>query len=204
MPTSLPLPLGSSQLSVMVEPAIDLSRDLISVQFCENRKRCKQFDVSVNNWGPVGDTGAMGIKYVGVQQGSDMIALGAIASLQFSGILLSSGIIIKLAPSFPSDGNPILSLTVRGAQPRLETPSAGLSLSYGAGLREFQPQLALGKNRIHASGIVDGSPHIRAGTRLMISGVGITFDGSYAVTETTHTYDLSGYRTSFHCEKPIP
>ncbi|WP_216907039.1 hypothetical protein [Synechococcus sp. CCY 0621] len=204
MPTSLPLPLGSSQPSVMVEPAIDISPDLISVQFCENQKRCKQFDVSVNNWGPVGDTGAMGYLYVGVQQGSDRIALGAMASLQFGGILLSSGKIIKLAPSFPSGDNPILSITVRGAQPRLEMPSPSLSLSYGAELREFHPQLALGRNRILASGSVDGSPLLRAGVRLLISGVGITFDGHYAVTETTHQYDLSGYRTSFLCEKRIP
>ncbi|WP_216919503.1 hypothetical protein [Synechococcus sp. CCAP 1479/9] len=204
MPTSLTLPLGSSQPSMVVEPEIDITPDLVSVHFCENLKRCKQFDVSVINWGAVGATGAMGIKYVGVQQGSDRIALGATATLQFGGILLSSGKIIRLAPSFPSGANPTLTITVRGAQPRLDMASASFSLSYGAELREFHPQLALGRNRIQATGIVDGSPLLRAGVRLQISGLGTTFDGSYAVSETMHQFDLSGYRTSFLCEKPIP
>jgi phage protein D/phage baseplate assembly protein gpV len=50
---------------------------------------------------------------------------------------------------------------------------------------------------ITGTGSSIGQPDMRAGTKLELSSVG-RFDGSYIVTQVTHTVGGSGYLTSFH------
>ncbi|MGY1636833.1 phage late control D family protein [Geodermatophilus sp. SYSU D00742] len=64
-------------------------------------------------------------------------------------------------------------------------------------------QLALETLQLIAKGLVTGSgsvvglPDLRAGSVVMISGIGTRFDGRYFVTETTHTIGDGGYTTQF-------
>lgn len=53
------------------------------------------------------------------------------------------------------------------------------------------------KQIVQATGTTVGLPDLRAGSRLEIAGVGARLDGSYFVSETTHTLGESGYTTRF-------
>jgi phage protein D len=56
---------------------------------------------------------------------------------------------------------------------------------------------------LRGTGITDGEPAIRAGTRVELAGVGALFDGGYVVTCVRHTFDLRhAYRTTFEVERP--
>jgi uncharacterized protein involved in type VI secretion and phage assembly len=56
----------------------------------------------------------------------------------------------------------------------------------------------LGSAAAELEGIAVGSPALRAGVLVSLSGVGKKFDGKYALTSCRHTYDhLTGYQTAF-------
>ncbi len=49
-----------------------------------------------------------------------------------------------------------------------------------------------------ADGVAHGSPKIKAGTKVQVSGVGQQFSGTFTVTSSTHQYrGTTGYQTSF-------
>ncbi len=52
---------------------------------------------------------------------------------------------------------------------------------------------------VRATGTTVGLPELRAGSRLMIGGVGARLSGEYLVTKTTHTIAEAGYLTKFEC-----
>lgn len=54
---------------------------------------------------------------------------------------------------------------------------------------------------VHASGVTIGLADLRSGCRVKITGVGSRFSGVYYVTETSHTIDGAGYRTSFRARR---
>jgi uncharacterized protein len=51
---------------------------------------------------------------------------------------------------------------------------------------------------VRASATTVGLPDLRAGVYVEIDGVGSRLSGNYFVTDTTHTYDDSGYTTRFN------
>jgi phage protein D len=55
------------------------------------------------------------------------------------------------------------------------------------------------KDMIKGRGSTIGLPDLRAGSVLMIDGLGTRFDGRYFVTTTTHTIGENGYTTQFEC-----
>lgn len=57
------------------------------------------------------------------------------------------------------------------------------------------------KQMVTAEGGTVGLPHLRAGSRLDISGVGARMGGRYFVTETTHAFSESGYTTRFKARR---
>jgi phage protein D len=59
------------------------------------------------------------------------------------------------------------------------------------------------KEIVKASGTCVGLPDLRAGRRVMIEGVGARFDGSYFVTDSTHTIDDGGYVTRFNARREV-
>jgi phage protein D len=57
------------------------------------------------------------------------------------------------------------------------------------------------KEMVKASGTTVGVPDLRAGTRILIKGVGPRFSGTYFLTETIHSIDNSGYITRFQARR---
>jgi len=53
------------------------------------------------------------------------------------------------------------------------------------------------KEMVTATGSTVGLPDLRAGRKVILSGLGARFSGSYFITETTHTIGASGYTTRF-------
>jgi phage protein D len=59
----------------------------------------------------------------------------------------------------------------------------------------------IAKEMVKATGSVPGLPDIRAGTVLLIDGLGDRFSGRYFVVGTTHTIGDAGYTTQFECRR---
>jgi phage protein D len=57
------------------------------------------------------------------------------------------------------------------------------------------------KELVEVSGSTIGLPDLRAGQVIRITGVDYRFDGRYFVTQTTHTIDTNGYKTSFRARR---
>ncbi|MFQ5812407.1 MAG: phage late control D family protein [Anaerolineae bacterium] len=57
------------------------------------------------------------------------------------------------------------------------------------------------KEMVKANGATVGLPDLRAGRAVIIKNVGYRFNGRYFVTQTTHTIDDSGYRTTFSARR---
>ncbi|MBV8258014.1 MAG: VgrG-related protein, partial [Actinobacteria bacterium] len=55
----------------------------------------------------------------------------------------------------------------------------------------------IGSAAIEAEGVATGSPSLRAGEAVSISGVNATFDGDYVLSGTRHVFDDTGYTTEF-------
>jgi phage protein D len=67
-------------------------------------------------------------------------------------------------------------------------------------LSDLLPRL---NNRKTASGTTIGNPAIKAGRVVNFVGVGDQFGGLYRITEATHTFDGSGYKTSFQGRQEV-
>jgi phage protein D len=62
---------------------------------------------------------------------------------------------------------------------------------------------ARARSFVTGRGRADGTPSVRVGSTLDLSGLGDLFDGKYYVKLARHTFDLeNGYRTSFEVERP--
>jgi hypothetical protein len=67
-------------------------------------------------------------------------------------------------------------------------------------LTDLLPRL---NNRLTGGGSAVGDPRIKAGRVINFEGLGDSFSGLYRVTSATHTFDGSGYRTSFNARKEV-
>lgn len=67
-------------------------------------------------------------------------------------------------------------------------------------LGELLPRL---NNRLTGSGTTIGNPAIKAGMVIGLDGLGDEFGGLYRVTQATHTFDSSGFRTAFEVRKEV-
>ena len=57
---------------------------------------------------------------------------------------------------------------------------------------------------VKAQGTVIGLPRLRAGSRIILEGIGARLSGEYFVTDTTHTLNGSGYITKFGARREDP
>jgi hypothetical protein len=56
---------------------------------------------------------------------------------------------------------------------------------------------------VRGTGVADGNPKVRVGTRLTLAGLGPLFNGDYTVTRARHSFTLQdGFRTTFDVERP--
>lgn len=65
--------------------------------------------------------------------------------------------------------------------------------------REIMSGIA--KEMVKGTGSVPGLPDLRAGSILMLDGMGKRFSGRYFVVSTTHTIGGGGYTTQFECRR---
>lgn len=70
-----------------------------------------------------------------------------------------------------------------------------------AGLLAKETLERIAKNMLKGSGSVIGLPGLRAGSILLLKGLGTRFSGRYFVTSTTHTIGSGGYTTRFDCRR---
>jgi uncharacterized protein involved in type VI secretion and phage assembly len=63
---------------------------------------------------------------------------------------------------------------------------------------------ASGARAVTVRGVAAGSARLRAGARIVVTGIDSTVDGRYTVCAATHTVDGHGYQTSFSTEPPEP
>lgn len=59
------------------------------------------------------------------------------------------------------------------------------------------------KEMVKASGATVGLPDLRAGHKVQIEGLGARFNGTYFITDTTHTINDSGYLTRFNARREV-
>ena len=67
-------------------------------------------------------------------------------------------------------------------------------------LSELLPRL---NNRLTGTGSTIGNPSIKPGKVINLIGLGSQFGGLYRITSATHTFDNSGYKTSFKVRKEV-
>jgi uncharacterized protein len=67
-------------------------------------------------------------------------------------------------------------------------------------LTELLPRL---NNRLTGSGSCIGDPRIKASRVIRLDGLGDQFSGLYRITSATHSFDGSGYRTTFQVRKEV-
>lgn len=58
-------------------------------------------------------------------------------------------------------------------------------------------------NRLTGSASTIGNPKIKAGQVINLEGLGEQFSGLYRITSTNHTFDGSGYKTTFEVRKEV-
>jgi phage protein D len=59
----------------------------------------------------------------------------------------------------------------------------------------------ISKDMVKGTGSTVGLPDLRAGSVVMMGGLGTRFSGRYFVTSTTHAISDSGYTTQFECRR---
>lgn len=64
--------------------------------------------------------------------------------------------------------------------------------------------LGRAQDLVKVSGTTIGLPDLRAGSRLVLGGIGSRFSGEYFVTESTHTFNQDGYATKFSARREDP
>jgi len=57
------------------------------------------------------------------------------------------------------------------------------------------------RDLVRASGATVGLPDLRAGSRVVVLGLGTRYSGSYFITQSTHTIGAGGYKTTFESRR---
>lgn len=105
---------------------------------------------------------------------------------------------LTIYPSLIGDVDEILGPAAKGKVLSIDTTSyvtAARDI-----LKELLPRL---NNRLTGSGSCIGNPNIKSSRVIRLDGLGEQFGGLYRITSSTHTFDGSGYRTSFQVRKEV-
>jgi hypothetical protein len=155
-------------------------------------------EITLNNWG-TSTTGVAGYKYSDDRQfmPGTRIALQMDCGANHS--KLGEGRIMAVSPKYLKSGPSTITISAQIAVTSLMKPSQ-ISLVYGTNLIEFYAVLKL--RLVEASGLVSDAPELRKRMSVKVTGVGQRFEGSYSISGTLHTWDLSrGYQIQFKGKK---
>jgi hypothetical protein len=86
------------------------------------------------------------------------------------------------------------------ANKTIEVAPTGFAQAPQAILTELLPRL---NNRLTGSGNAIGDLRIKGGRVITLDGLGDQFSGKYRITQATHSFGSSGYRTAFQVRKEI-
>jgi len=100
---------------------------------------------------------------------------------------------------YPGLGD-IATILGENASKTVSIKPTGFPTSFREILSELLPRL---NNRLTGNGSTIGNPDIKPGKVINLVGLGSQFGGLYRVTSATHTFDGSGYRTSFKVRKEV-
>jgi uncharacterized protein len=101
--------------------------------------------------------------------------------------------------------NPALGEIVRQCDPREErvitrpVPTRAAARDLARAILRGQAQ-----DLVKVQGTVVGLPHLRAGSRVRVVGIGQRLSGEYFVTDTQHTFGAGGYTTHFGARREDP
>ena len=105
---------------------------------------------------------------------------------------------LAIYPKVGGDLKNLLGTSVKGDTLAIKTD--GYATAARSILTELLPRL---NNRLTGSGSCVGNPEIKASRVIRLNNLGAQFSGSYRITQATHTFDASGYRTSFQVRKEV-
>jgi hypothetical protein len=105
---------------------------------------------------------------------------------------------LTVYPSLVGDVEDLLGPDAKGKT--VEVKPTGFANAAYKMMAELLPRL---NNRLTGSGSTVGDPRIKASKVIRLEGLGGTFSGLYRVTTATHTFDASGYKTSFNGRKEV-
>jgi len=100
---------------------------------------------------------------------------------------------------YPGIGD-ISTILGENASKTLSIKPTGFPTAFREILTELLPRL---NNRLTGSGSTIGNPQIKPGKVINLIGLGDQFSGLYRITSATHTFDGSGYRTTFKVRKEV-
>ncbi|NIE58647.1 MULTISPECIES: hypothetical protein [unclassified Burkholderia] len=86
------------------------------------------------------------------------------------------------------------------AKKTISIKPTGFTLALQQILSDLLPRL---NNRLTASGSTIGNPAIKAARVVDMEGLGDQFSGLYRITEASHVFDSSGYKTNFKARKEV-
>ena len=100
---------------------------------------------------------------------------------------------------YPGLGD-LTSVLGESAKKTISIKATGFASTLRDILTELLPRL---NNRLTGTGNTIGNPQIKAGRVINLNGLGSQFSGLYRITSATHTFDGSGYKTSFKVRKEV-
>ena len=155
-------------------------------------------EITLNNWGKAA-TGVYSYKYSDAKQFMPGNHIALQMDCGANHFKLGEGRITAVSPKYLRSGPSTVTISAQAAETSLMRPSQ-ISLVYGANLIAFYPILKQGV--IEASGLVSDAPELRKGMSVKVTGVGQRFEGSYSISGSLHTWDLSnGYQIQFKGKK---
>ncbi|MGH9673642.1 MAG: phage late control D family protein, partial [Bryobacteraceae bacterium] len=105
---------------------------------------------------------------------------------------------LTVFPSLIGEADKVLGPTAEGKV--LSVQPTGYAAAPLTILGVLLPKL---NNRIKGAGTAVGNPAIRGSRVVRFEGLGSEFSGKYRIVTATHTFDNSGYRTSFQARKEV-
>jgi hypothetical protein len=198
-------PINSAPPFLTARPAIivdgqdqpELANGLLKYLIVENARGLCRCEVTVGNWGPTAD----GAGYLYFDR--RIVDFGKRLEVRLETATLFDGQITALEAQFPQAGPPALVILAAGNLPRAgrgtRRGGPALDLHYGERLREFSAIVkGFGQSgSVVGRGVAETDGSLRAGARVNLTGLGSPFSGVYRVTEVTHRFDKTGYRSEF-------
>ena len=181
-------------------------KDITRIAIHERLNDTGSFNIRINNW----DNESRSIKYSKPAQFKygDRIEISLLTDKNEPSLNLLNGIVKSINDNFSKSDSSILVINGLSKKPEIEYQTESKNTVYkidSSNRNLFKLKRNMAENQIEVSLPVvtdkNGFSGIRVGRMIRIDGIGERYQGLYYVSEVTHTFSLSGYRTSFKLSK---